>query len=289
MTPKTKSFLLTSFTLALVAISALSMLAGFTTAALAQPAAQDASQGETLFKEKCIVCHTIGGGNLVGPDLDGVTERREVQWLAEWIRAPDMMLAAGDPIAAQMLADFNNIPMPNLKLSEAQVAALIAYLESAQGTTVTMAEQALPSGDPDEGWALFTGARRLENGGPACMSCHSIAGLGALGGGALGPDLTFAYNNYGGDNGLALYLESLPTVTMNAVWARQPLTAQEQDDLRAFLKEASVLQRPAQAVWRLVGLSTAGMAIFLVLAQIYWRKRLVAVRKPLVSRSRIST
>ena len=289
MTLSDRSFIhqCASFTLAL--ISVVLLLTAVTTDTQAHPVAQDASEGETLFKEKCVVCHTIGGGNLVGPDLDGVIERREVQWLAEWILAPDKMLAAGDPIAVQLLADFNNIPMPNLRLSEAQVAALIAYLESAQGTTVTMAKKPLPSGSPDQGWALFTGARRLENGGPACMSCHSIAGLGALGGGALGPDLTFAYNNYGGDNGLALYLESLPTVTMNAVWARQPLTAQEQDDLRAFLKEASVLQRPAQAVWRLVGLSTAGMAIFLVLAQIYWRKRLVAVRKPLVSRSRIST
>src|SRR3989337_709452 len=149
MTPKTKSFLLTSFTLALVAISALSMLAGFTTAALAQPAAQDASQGETLFKEKCIVCHTIGGGNLVGPDLDGVTERREVQWLAEGIPTPAKLLAGWGPHPG-----------------------------------------------PVAGRALFTGARRLENGGPACMSCHSVAGLGALGGGALGPDLTLAYNKY---------------------------------------------------------------------------------------------
>ena len=288
MTGNAKSFLQTSIELTLVLISVLLLLAAFSTASLAQPAAQDASEGETLFKEKCIVCHTIGGGNLVGPDLDGVTERREVQWLAEWILTPDKLLAAGDPIAAQMLADFNNIPMPNLGLGQAQVAALIAFLESAQGTTVSMAQETLPGGDPVAGRALFTGARRLENGGPACMSCHSVAGLGALGGGALGPDLTLAYNKYGGDNGLALYLEILPTVTMNAVWARQPLTTQEQDNLRAFLQEATALQRPAQAVWRLAGLATAGMAVFLILAQLSWRKRLVAVRKPLVLRNRIS-
>ena len=32
--------------------------------------------GEQLFKTNCTACHTIGGGRLVGPDLIGVTNKR---------------------------------------------------------------------------------------------------------------------------------------------------------------------------------------------------------------------
>lgn len=248
--------------------------------------AQGGGQGETLFTQKCTACHTIGGGNLVGPDLKDVTQRRDPAWLSQWILQPDKLLAAGDPIATPLLAEFNNIPMPNLALTEAEVAALIAYLGN-PGGAVAAPVVTLGAGDAARGRALFTGASRLANGGPPCMSCHSIAGLGALGGGALGPDLTFAYNTYGGDAGLATFLNTTPTVTMNAVWTQQPLTPAEQDDLRVFMQEASVQQRPPQALWQLAGLSVLGMVLLIAAAHLYWRNRLGSVRKTLVQRARI--
>lgn len=249
--------------------------------------AQGGGDGETIFTQKCTACHTVGGGNLVGPDLKDVTQRRDAAWLSQWILEPDKMLAAGDPIATPLLAEFNNIPMPNLALTEAEVSAIIAYLANPGGAVVTAPAAALGVGDADHGRALFTGGGRLANGGPSCMSCHSIAGLGALGGGALGPDLTFAFTKYGGDVGVATFLNTMPTVTMNAVWVRQPLTPAEQNDLRAFLQEASVQQRPPQALWQLAILSVVGMAIFIGAAHVYWRNRLVSVRRTMVQRARI--
>lgn len=248
--------------------------------------AQTAGEGESLFKERCLACHTIGGGPGVGPDLADVVARRDRAWLSRWIHEPDKMLATNDPIAAALLKEYKNVPMPNMALTEGQVAALIAYLERPGADVVALPQAALPAGDAAHGRALFTGASQLANGGPPCMSCHSIAGLGALGGGALGPDLTGAYATYGGDSGLAAFLESMPTVTMNAVWAGQPLSSGERDDLRAFLQEASVAQRPPEAVWLLVGLSVVGLALMLGLAQLIWRKRLVSVRRAMVQRAR---
>ncbi|MCC7360671.1 MAG: cytochrome c [Anaerolineales bacterium] len=254
---------------------------------LAQPPAQSAGDGETIFKTKCTPCHTIGGGHLVGPDLKDVTTRRTRDWLTQWISAPDQMLAAKDPIAVQLLAENNNIPMPNLALTEAEVASIIAYFET--NPTVLPAQQpALPTGDPAIGRELFTGAVRFQNGGPPCMGCHSVAGIGALGGGALGPDLTPAFNKYG-DAGLAQFLNSVPTVTMNAVWSGQPLTPDEQADIWAFLQQASVSGRPIQALGQLAALALAGTLVLLNIAHFYWRRRLVAVRRPLVARSRISS
>lgn len=98
----------------------------------ARPPQQTPEEGKTLFEQKCTSCHTIGSGKLVGPDLKGVTTRREPQWLARWIREPDKVLAAGDPIATQLLKEYSNIPMPNLALTDPQVEALIAYLKTAE-------------------------------------------------------------------------------------------------------------------------------------------------------------
>lgn len=253
----------------------------------AAPPGQTAGEGETLFQQKCIACHTIGGGDLVGPDLAGVTGRRDNAWLSQWILAPDKVLAAGDPTATELYQKYKNIPMPNLGLTESEVAALIAYLASPGAKSAPTPAAPLAAGDAIQGRAFFTGASRLQNGGPPCMTCHSIAGLGVLGGGALGPDLTNAYGKYGGDVGLANFLATVPTVTMNAVWNSHPLTLVEQDDLRAFLQQASIAQNPPQMVWQLALIATAGTILLLLAAGFIWRKRLVSVRRTMVQRARI--
>ncbi len=101
------------------------------------PKLRNISQGESLFRGRCSVCHTIGEGdvmqvqqNRVGPDLLGVTQKRERAWLARWLAEPDKMLAERDPIAMALYARYNNLPMPNLRLNEIEVDALIEYMEA---------------------------------------------------------------------------------------------------------------------------------------------------------------
>ncbi|HSD61378.1 MAG TPA: SCO family protein, partial [Burkholderiales bacterium] len=86
--------------------------------------------GEDLFRRRCQVCHTVGSGDTVGPDLLGVTGRRDRAWLARWLKTPDQMLAEKDPIAITLYARYKELPMPNLKLSDNDADVLIAYLES---------------------------------------------------------------------------------------------------------------------------------------------------------------
>ncbi len=249
-------------------------------------AAQDtpAEEGKAIFEQKCSSCHTIGGGDLVGPDLKGVTELRDHDWLVLWISSPDKVLASGDPIATELLKQYNNVPMPNLGLSSDQVNAVLAYLTAPEGSPTTPG-QALPPGNAAAGKDYFIGQNRFENGGPPCMACHSIAGIGALGGGQLGPDLTGSYNKWG-EQGIISFVTNPATVTMNTVWSETPLTPTESADLLAFLQQASVSERPADKVVQLTLLAVGLAVVLLVLVGFVWRKRLTGVRRRMVAGAR---
>ncbi|HRP68599.1 MAG TPA: c-type cytochrome, partial [Turneriella sp.] len=96
--------------------------------------------GQKIFNEKCTACHTIGKGKTVGPDLKGVTTRRDPQWLTRWIMEPDKALAEKDETALALLKEFNNVPMPNFGITEAQAKDIIAYLGSGDAGAETKVE-----------------------------------------------------------------------------------------------------------------------------------------------------
>ena len=129
---------------ALLSVALLQICLG-STVAHSQPAAAQAAarEGQRLFVEKCTACHTIGKGKLVGPDLLGVTTRREDSWLRRQIKTPDRMIAEKDPIVMELLKESNNVPMVPLGLTDAQVEAVIAYLKSTGQQTSSAA--GLPS------------------------------------------------------------------------------------------------------------------------------------------------
>jgi mono/diheme cytochrome c family protein len=93
---------------------------------------QAAENGQEIFLDNCAACHTIGKGKLVGPDLAGVTSRREAGWLKRQINDPEGLIAEKDPIAMQLLKEADNVPMPGPELSDADVVAVIAYLKSTE-------------------------------------------------------------------------------------------------------------------------------------------------------------
>ena len=98
------------------------------------PRLRNISKGESLFRTRCSACHTVGGGDVtsdggrVGPDLLGVTQKRDRAWLARWLAEPDKMLEERDPIAMQLYEEYGGLPMPNARLNELEVNSLIRYL-----------------------------------------------------------------------------------------------------------------------------------------------------------------
>lgn len=101
----------------------------------AQPGEPDpalAEQGELVFTQRaCNACHTIGGGRLVGPDLIGVTDRREYGWILAMVMNPDSMVRA-DSIAKGLFAEYMT-PMANQNLTLNEAAALYEFLRAGSG------------------------------------------------------------------------------------------------------------------------------------------------------------
>ena len=94
------------------------------TAAPTDPLAQ---QGKLNFESKCLACHSIAGGDKLGPNLYLVTRRREEAWLTRWLKDPEGMLQT-DPIAKEMLAKYK-IPMPNQNASDEELKSYVAYFK----------------------------------------------------------------------------------------------------------------------------------------------------------------
>jgi nitrite reductase (NO-forming) len=95
-------------------------------AASATPSDPDTVAGKQAFESKCLACHSVGQGRKLGPDIYGVTKHRSDAWITRWLKEPEEMLKT-DEHAKAMLKEYNNIPMPNQNLSDAEIRQFLKY------------------------------------------------------------------------------------------------------------------------------------------------------------------
>jgi cytochrome c551/c552 len=87
-----------------------------------------AKTGKSLWTARaCSGCHTIGKGRMAGPDLAHVNDRRTQAWLKAWLKDPPKMIET-DADAKALAAQYNNVKMPNMKLTDDDVQALIQHI-----------------------------------------------------------------------------------------------------------------------------------------------------------------
>ncbi|XWK90272.1 MAG: c-type cytochrome [Phormidium sp.] len=274
---------------------------------IANATAGTVEEGKALFEQSCASCHSIdGSGASYGPDLKTVTQRRDRNWLLRWIAAPEKVIEEGDPIATELVKQYDGVPMPNMGLSPAQVEAVVVYLENAAGNATSNppeTEELITAppipGDVIIGKKLFAGTIPFQKGGPACMSCHTVNTVGALKGGTLGPNLTHVIDRYT-EVGLKGVLPTLPFPTMQSIYQNSQLTEAEQAHLLAFFKAANESETGnsepetannssqqttsfhLSATGKFILLGLGGFLLLALLSQIIWRDRLTGVRQRLV-------
>ena len=251
------------FTLAVV--GAFSIL-GVTFAA----AAQEAPDGNVVFDANCASCHQSGGAGLEGvfPPLAGNPKVADAGYVEEVVRN-----GLSGPI--EVFGTAYDGVMTGIPLDDAEVSAVVAYVQTLSGGSAPPPTTAAPpgqtAGDVGAGERLFDGSTRLENGGPACAACHAAGTVAGNGGRGLGPDLTDTATKLGGAAGITGWLASpaaYPGV-MRAVFEDRAPTDGEIADLAAFLATTPG-SRPSGFAdrWLFAGLGLIGVVVLLGL--MYW-------------------
>jgi len=206
--------------------------------AIADPAA--------TFLDTCAACHTIGGGDLTGPDLTAATE-----WAHADVRAAvDRMQTYAGPLTAQQIDDATSL------LTGGHARELLA------AETARRAQRARMQGaSPATGRRLFFGEQRLANGGLPCFACHSAEGHG----GNLAVDLTQVHTRMG-ETPLLAATEKPNFPLMKTTYAVHPVTPQEALHLAAFFAETARAKTAAvpEPAPRKVHGTAAGVALVLI-------------------------
>lgn len=244
-------------------------------------AAQTSDQGQETFQALCAMCHTVGGGRLVGPDLQGVSERRSEDWIIAFVQHSQQVIQSGDAAAVALFEEYSGMMMPDQPLTDDEVRAVLAYIrtaESAGGVDAPGSEQAEPVATEEQvvhGQSLFQGTARLTNGGPTCNSCHEVTNDAVIGGGVLARELTTAFSRLGGP-GVRAILGSPPFPVMQQAYLGKPLTDDEVTSLVAFLERADAeqaLHQPRDYGIKLFGAGLLGSVLLLGLYSMAWRGR----------------
>ncbi|MBV6431129.1 MAG: hypothetical protein IANPNBLG_01251 [Bryobacteraceae bacterium] len=266
---------------------------GFSCAMLFLAAGLSAQSPAEDYAQSCAMCHTIGGGPLAGPDLAGMSSRRERAWLVRFIVDPQAVIDSGDATAKALVQSYQGMVMPAIPdMTPERATALVDYVRQQEGnggaakTAQGAAPEPFTPQEAERGEALFSGLEPFEAGGTACIACHDTGGLPLLGGGSLGPSLTHVFQRLGGRKGLETWLASPPTPAMASLYRRKPFSEQEITALIAYFEARAAGQaKPAKHADFLL-LGSAGTVLLLFIFHLLWRERFHGVRARLVRQYR---
>ena len=90
-----------------------------------------ASGGEKVFGVKCAACHKLTDEKLVGPGWKGVTDRRQPEWIMNFVTNTEEMLEKDT--AAQNLLEVCLVKMPNQNLSEQDARSVLEFMRKNDG------------------------------------------------------------------------------------------------------------------------------------------------------------
>lgn len=87
-----------------------------------------AQKGLEVYEAKCTACHKAEK-RFIGPAPKGILTKRTPAWVMNMILNPEEMVQK-DPMAKQLLIDYNGSPMANQNLTEEEARAVLEYFRT---------------------------------------------------------------------------------------------------------------------------------------------------------------
>ena len=87
-----------------------------------------AAQGKAVYDKMCTACHKPDK-TYIGPAPKNILDRRTPEWVMNMILNPDVMIVQ-DPLAKDLLMEFNGAPMANQNLTEEEARAILEYFRT---------------------------------------------------------------------------------------------------------------------------------------------------------------
>jgi cytochrome c2 len=87
-----------------------------------------ATHGKEIYEKMCTACHKAEK-KFIGPAPKGILERRSPEWVMNMILAPEKMVKE-DPLAKDLLMEFNGSPMANQNLTKEEARAVLEYFRT---------------------------------------------------------------------------------------------------------------------------------------------------------------
>jgi len=208
------------------------------------------ANGAAIFKTHCAVCHAVDGGGGVGPNLTdeywlhggsiknifwvikyGVPVKGMISWQSQL--TPTNIR----DIASHILSLKGTIPA-NPKEPQGEFydeAVVVENIESEPDTRPTINDVGDSLDNIQVGRGLFSGSIRLNNGGPGCITCHSVTEEILPKGALIAPDLTNVYSRLD-EKTILKYATNPYHAVMQAAYKDMPVMEEEVTFLIAFFK-----------------------------------------------------
>jgi len=87
-----------------------------------------AKKGEEVYTQMCLACHRTDK-KFIGPAPTDILERRSPEWVMNMILNPEVMVKE-DPLAKDLMAEFNGAPMSNQGLNEEQARSILEFFRT---------------------------------------------------------------------------------------------------------------------------------------------------------------
>jgi hypothetical protein len=213
-----------------------------------------------LFNDSCTACHSIGGGDLAGPDL--INSARKPRGDIE--QAVKRMQDNVGPLSPEQIAGLVDL----LQAPDAR----IVVAEAANPTPAIEVPPEQKAASADTGRRLFFGEAPFANRGVPCAGCPAVKGRG----GNLAVDLSTIHFRRN-DAALLATAEQPAFPLMKGAYARHAVTRQEAYHLVAFLAAP-----PAERSDRVHGIAGGITLVVLGGVAALFRSRRAGVRSRMV-------